>query len=65
MSKFLSKRTNLQHAMDRLRESIDEFHQNPHIHSVQDGVIQRFEFTYELSWKTLKAYFEENGIATL
>ncbi|MFH0992185.1 MAG: HI0074 family nucleotidyltransferase substrate-binding subunit [bacterium] len=27
-----------------------------------DGVLQRFEFTFELSWKFLKYYFEEQGI---
>lgn len=27
----------------------------------QEGVIQRFEYTYELSWKTLKDYLEYNG----
>lgn len=28
----------------------------------QEGVIQRFEYTYELAWKTMKDYLEENGI---
>lgn len=27
-----------------------------------DGVIQRFEFTFELLWKTLKLYLKEMGI---
>jgi nucleotidyltransferase substrate binding protein (TIGR01987 family) len=27
-----------------------------------DGVIQRFEFTFELLWKTLKIFLEDNGI---
>ena len=27
------------------------------------GIIQSFEFTYELTWKTLKAILDENGIA--
>ena len=27
-----------------------------------DGVIQRFEFTFELSWKLMKKYFETQGI---
>ena len=28
----------------------------------QDGVIQRFEFTFELLWKALKLYLEHQGI---
>lgn len=28
----------------------------------KDGVIQRFEFTFELLWKTVKLYLEERGI---
>jgi len=27
-----------------------------------DGMIQRFEFTYELLWKLLKLYLEREGI---
>jgi nucleotidyltransferase substrate binding protein (TIGR01987 family) len=29
---------------------------------LRDGVIQRFEFTYELSWKMLKRYLEAYGL---
>lgn len=28
----------------------------------QEGVILRFEYSYELAWKTMKDYLEENGI---
>lgn len=28
----------------------------------KDGVIQRFEFTFELFWKTLKIFLRDNGI---
>jgi len=28
----------------------------------KDGVIQRFEFTFELLWKSLKIYLEDKGI---
>ena len=27
-----------------------------------EGAVHRFEFTFELGWKTLKDYLEENGI---
>jgi len=29
---------------------------------IRDSAIQRFEFTFELAWKTLKAFLEEQGI---
>lgn len=28
----------------------------------KDGVIQRFEFTFELMWKALKIFLEEEGV---
>lgn len=29
---------------------------------MRDGVIQRFEYTFELSWKTLKRFLEEYSL---
>lgn len=28
----------------------------------KEGVVQRFEYTYELAWKTLKDYLENSGM---
>jgi len=28
----------------------------------REGLIQRFEYTYELAWKTLKDYLEDSGV---
>jgi nucleotidyltransferase substrate binding protein (TIGR01987 family) len=28
----------------------------------REGAVQRFEFAFELAWKTLKDYLEENGV---
>ena len=51
-----------QKAMGRFAEAIDE----PASPIVMDATIQRFEFTYELMWKTLKIYLEDiHGIRTV
>lgn len=46
-------------AVSRLHEIL-QLEANEYIY---DATIQRFEFTYELAWKLLKAYLEHIGIA--
>ena len=49
-------------AMDRFSEALQE----PESSIVMDATIQRFEFTYELMWKTLKNFLEDvHGIRTV
>ncbi|MBF0191538.1 MAG: nucleotidyltransferase substrate binding protein [Magnetococcales bacterium] len=43
-------------AVERLSEGLEELGQYPELSSIRDGVIQRFEFTYELAHKTLRRY---------
>ncbi|GAA0367933.1 nucleotidyltransferase substrate binding protein [Bacillus horti] len=62
MSKFEVKLTNFYKALQRLREAVKEFQQAGATDVVRDGLIQRFEFTYELSWKTTKEYLESIGL---
>ncbi|MDX2187577.1 MAG: nucleotidyltransferase substrate binding protein [Opitutaceae bacterium] len=31
----------------------------------QEGVVQRFEYTFELAWKTLKDFLEESGLTVI
>ncbi len=45
-------------ALERLKEAIL---QNP-TDIIIDGTLQRYEFTFELAWKTMKDYLEYNGI---
>ena len=45
-------------ALQKLEEGIKHYHDE----LSQDGVIQRFEFTFELCWKTLKIFLGEEGV---
>lgn len=49
-----------QNALERLDEALKEDLSKGSI--IIDGVIQRFEFTFELAWKTLKAVLEFQGV---
>lgn len=48
-------------ALARLDESIKKLEIDDD-DVTRDGVIQRFEFTMELAWKTLKEYLESRGL---
>lgn len=41
----------LKEGTDRAKDELEE-----------DGVIQRFEFTFELFWKTLKMFLQDKGV---
>jgi nucleotidyltransferase substrate binding protein (TIGR01987 family) len=51
--------TSLKRALDTLEEAYREHATQPASLLMRDGVIQRFEYTYELSWKLLKRFLEE------
>jgi nucleotidyltransferase substrate binding protein (TIGR01987 family) len=50
---------NLKKATSRLKESLEKTVDDLD----RDGVIKRFEFTFELFWKTVKALLEYEGFA--
>lgn len=58
-ARLIEKLSDYKNALNRLDESIKLDIYNS---IVIDGVIQRFEFTFELSWKLMKAYLEYEGI---
>lgn len=58
MTRFEQRKQDFYNAFDRLKEAICE---NP-TDIVIDGVLHRFEFTFELSWKTIKDYLEFLGV---
>jgi nucleotidyltransferase substrate binding protein (TIGR01987 family) len=56
--RFSERKSELQNAVKRLREAVAQ----PESDLVRDAVIQRFEFTFELIWKSLKLYLERQGL---
>lgn len=53
--------TPLANAARRLREGLDRHLQEPSDEQLRDGLIQRFEFTYELSHRMLKRFLKETA----
>lgn len=59
MKKILQSYSNLCLAFEALKEAVA----TPPVENRDfAGIIQSFEFTYELTWKTLKLVLEHNGI---
>jgi len=53
--------TSLGNAVRRLREGLERYKREPTDEQIRDGLIQRFEFTYELTHKMLKRYLKETA----
>jgi nucleotidyltransferase substrate binding protein (TIGR01987 family) len=51
----------LGNAVRRRREGLDRHRREPMDDQVRDGLIQRFEFTYELSHRMLQRYLKETA----
>lgn len=62
MNKLETKLMNFSNALKRLKEAAEKFKSNNTNDVIRDGVIQRFESTYELAWKSTKEYLENIGI---
>lgn len=54
----------LENALLSLKKAIDRATNNPSDEEVRDATIQRFENSYELSWKLLKRQLEADSAAT-
>lgn len=48
----------LEKAIDRLQEGLTRYERDITDAQIRDGLIQRFEFTYEISHKMIKRYLE-------
>lgn len=58
MERFRERKKEFSKALERLKEALQE----KETEIVIDGVLHRFEFTFELAWKTMKDYLEHMGI---
>jgi nucleotidyltransferase substrate binding protein (TIGR01987 family) len=56
--RFAERKAEPQNTIKRLREAVAQ----PGSDLVRDAVIQRFEFTFEPVWKSLKLYLERQGL---
>lgn len=58
---MLQKIENYHHAVAQLEQAVAVYSKQPNDSLYRDGLIQRFEFTVELAWKSLKEYLEDQG----
>ena len=58
MKRYEERKEELINATQRLKEALQEDEND----IVIDGTLHRFEFTFELAWKTMKDYLEYSGI---
>jgi len=54
---------NYRSAFNLLRSALTDKEINEYSALEQEGIVQRFEYTFELGWKTLKDYLEYSGVA--
>ena len=59
MRRFEERKQDLLNATERLKEALKQEEND----IVIDCVLHRFEFTFELAWKTMKDFLEYNGIS--
>ena len=61
MNPFRLDLTPLEKAITRLSEGLSRYQQDITDSQIRDGLIQRFEFTYEISHKMLKRFLEASS----
>lgn len=61
MERFKQRLEEYTNALNRLKEGLKKSADDD---LYIDGILQRFEFTFELAWKAMKDYLEYQGIIT-
>ena len=60
MKRYDERKKDFINAITRLKEGLGEEPDDLRI----DGILQRFEFTFELAWKCMKDYLEKEGVVS-
>lgn len=63
--RWIQRFNNFKKALSQLREAIELAQQRPLSKLEEQGLIQSFEFTHELAWKTVKDFLESRGVQNL
>ena len=57
-----NKIENFRKAIERLQDGVSKYKSDTNDELRRDGLIQRYEFTFELAWKTTKAFMENQQL---
>lgn len=60
--RWIQRLSNLKKAFGKLSEAADKSNLSQ---LEQEGFIQRFEYTYELAWNTIKDFYENQGVTDI
>ncbi len=63
--RWVQRFSNYTKALVQLQEAVDLSKQRPLSRLEKQGLIQCFEYTHELAWKTLKDFLESSGVSDL
>lgn len=58
LERMIQRRQDFYNALAKLKQGLQETEDE----IVIDGILHRYEFTFELAWKTIKDYLEHLGI---
>jgi nucleotidyltransferase substrate binding protein (TIGR01987 family) len=59
---FKGKYENFLKALATLEKGVVEYNDNPDSEVMKAGIVKMYEYTWALSWKTIKAYLEDQNI---
>ena len=63
--RWIQRLNHYDQALGQLKEAVELARQRPLSKLEEQGLIQAFEYTYELAWNTMKDYFQAQGETNL